>query len=56
MERVQDERWEFDLDIPRSEERDPLRRWEVAREWRRIDSILDSGMRERERPSGLVRR
>jgi hypothetical protein len=53
---MQDERWEFDLDLPRSEASDPLRRPEVERTWRDQDRYLDSLLRIWLRPSGLVRR
>lgn len=42
---MQDERWEFDLDLPRSEASDPLCSPEMARLWRKLDGDLDSILR-----------
>jgi hypothetical protein len=53
---MQDERWEFDLDLPRSEKDDPVRGYEMVRTWRADDSALYCVVRERGRPSGLVYR
>ena len=56
MERVQNERWEFDLDIPRSEADDPVRYAEVERDRWGDYRCKDCNMRVWIGPSGLVQR
>jgi hypothetical protein len=55
MAGVQDERWEFDLDLPRSPADYPVLRSEVVRAWRDLEGYLDRLMRERLRPPGYWR-
>jgi hypothetical protein len=56
MGRMQDERWEFDLDLPRSEKDDPVRGYEMVRAGWINDGDLYCVVRERGRSSGLVYR
>jgi hypothetical protein len=53
---LQDERWEFDLDLPRSEKDYPLRSVELVSAWGYGEGALYCTVRERGRPSGLVYR
>jgi hypothetical protein len=53
---MQDERWEFDLDLPRSEKDDSVRSYEMVRTRRSYNGSLYCVLRERGRPSGLVYR
>jgi len=55
MGRMQDERWEFDLDIPRSEKDDPVRRREMERPRWGTDGYLYRLLRVRDGSTRLER-